>query len=190
MASNNHFDFLAPIYDNVIKTTDFPILESLLKLPISGNLLDAGGGTGRVSDVFSASASSIIVADLSHPMLKQSIQKQHLSPVCTHTEFLPFPKDYFDRVIMVDAFHHVYDQVITASELWRVLKHGGRIVIEEPNFLKLGVKLVALAEKIALMRSRFLSPEKIQDLFKFKFSNSFIKYDGYNCWIVIDKENI
>jgi demethylmenaquinone methyltransferase/2-methoxy-6-polyprenyl-1,4-benzoquinol methylase len=186
----NHFDLLAPIYDNVIKATDFSMLEALLKLPITGILLDAGGGTGRVSDALSGKASSIVVADLSHPMLKQSIKKQNLSPVCTHSEFLPFPSNYFERIIMVDAFHHVCDQVATANELWRVLKQGGRMVIEEPNINKFGVKMVALGEKITLMRSKFLTPEKIQDQFNFEDSNINIRYQGYNSWIVIDKKKI
>ncbi len=44
---NSHFNFLAPFYDRVIP---FARLEQTLKaldLPHAGNLLDAGGGTGR-----------------------------------------------------------------------------------------------------------------------------------------------
>ena len=48
-----------------------------------------------------------------------------------------------------------------------VLKPGGSIVIEEPDIRKFTVKLIALAEKITLMRSHFLSPDKIAGLFKF-----------------------
>ncbi|MFN2128866.1 MAG: class I SAM-dependent methyltransferase [Anaerolineales bacterium] len=187
MSLNNHFDILAPFYDKVIKPANITKIETLLNLPISGTLLDAGGGTGRVSTQFTGKASSIFVADLSLPMLRQTIQKSELSPACTHTEYLPFPRNYFERIIIVDAFHHVCDQAKTAEELWRVLAPGGRIVVEEPNFHLFGVKMVALAEKIFLMRSKFLPPEKIQFLFKFKYSNSFIDYDGYNSWIVIDK---
>ena len=76
---NNHFNFLAPIYDRVIKATDFSNLEGLLEIPVSGVLLDAGGGTGRVSNAFVGKASSIVVADLSHPMLKQTRKKKDLS---------------------------------------------------------------------------------------------------------------
>jgi len=189
MSINNHFDFLAPIYDKVIKSANNANLEALLNLPISGDLLDAGGGTGRISNLLKDRASSVFVADLSYPMLRQTIQKKGLLPVCTHSEFLPFPSNYFERIIMVDAFHHVCNQENTARELWRVLAPDGRIVVEEPNYHKFGVKLVAFAEKIVFMRSRFLLPENIKSLFGFKYSNSFIEYDGYNSWIVIDKGN-
>ena len=59
---------------------------------------------------------------------------------------------------MVDALHHVIHQGQTAREMYRVLKPGGRIVIEEPDIRKFGVKLIAVAEKLLLMRSHFLSP--------------------------------
>ena len=68
-----------------------------------------------------------------------------------------FKDKSFDRVIMVDALHHVKDYRITIHELWRVLMPGGRIVIEEPDIQTFPVKLMALVEKIALMRSHFIS---------------------------------
>ncbi len=66
---------------------------------------------------------------------------------------------------MVDALHHVINHQKTIDELWRLLKPGGRLVIEEMDLNQPLVKLVALAEKIALMRSHFLSPQAIAGLF-------------------------
>ena len=49
----DHFDFLAPIYDRVIRAPgESPLLE-LLSPPSPGWLLDAGGGTGRVAAALS-----------------------------------------------------------------------------------------------------------------------------------------
>jgi demethylmenaquinone methyltransferase/2-methoxy-6-polyprenyl-1,4-benzoquinol methylase len=81
----------------------------------------------------------------------------------------------------------VCDQDETARELWRVLKTGGKLIIEEPDIKHWGVKLVALAEKIALMRSHFLSPAKIKDLYRDVTDNIQIHNDGFNAWIVIEK---
>ena len=55
----------------------------------------------------------------------------------------------------------------TAAELWRTLKPGGRLVIMEPDIRLFSVKLVALAEKVALMRSHFLAPAAIVRLFRY-----------------------
>jgi demethylmenaquinone methyltransferase/2-methoxy-6-polyprenyl-1,4-benzoquinol methylase len=48
----------------------------------------------------------------------------------------------------------------------RVLRPGGRIVIEEPNIDHAVVKLIALGERLLLMRSRFYSPTDLARLFR------------------------
>ena len=45
----DHFGLLAPFYERVIPPPDLRRWQELLRLPVAGNLLDAGGGTGRVS---------------------------------------------------------------------------------------------------------------------------------------------
>ena len=88
---------------------------------------------------------------------------------------------------MVDALHHVIDQGQTAREMYRVLKPGGRIVIEEPDIRSFYVKLIAVGEKLLLMRSHFLSPPKIVDLFSFDSSKTAIHETEGNAWVVIEK---
>ncbi len=183
----DHFGFLAPFYEDFIKPKSPDILTGLLDLPVKGTLLDVGGGTGRVSGYLINQANKVIIADLSEKMLLQSLEKDGLESVCSHSEKLPFPDDHFERVIMVDALHHVCNQNETTRELWRVLKPGGRIVIEEPDINKWGVKLVALGEKIALMRSRFLTPSAIRDLYLHFTENVQVHREGHIAWIVIEK---
>lgn len=183
----DHFGFLAPVYENFIKPKSPDILAGYLDLPIKGSLLDVGGGTGRVSGFFKDQADEVIIADLSEKMLLQSFGKGRLQPVCSHAEKLPFPDEYFERVIMVDALHHVCSQKEATQELWRVLKPGGKIVIEEPDINNWGVKLVALGEKIALMRSLFLSPAEIAALYRSLTDNRQIFREGHIAWIVIQK---
>lgn len=182
----DHFGFLAPIYDRVIKPKNPEKLIQLLGLPIEGKILDAGGGTGRISQTLRGLSEHIVVADASLDMLKQAQAKGGLITVHSLSEALPFPNHSFERVLMVDALHHVYAQDQTINELWRVVKPGGVVVIEEPDIRTTIIKLVALAEKIALMRSRFLSPGAIADLFPAQ-TNSQIYVEGYNAWIVIEK---
>jgi demethylmenaquinone methyltransferase/2-methoxy-6-polyprenyl-1,4-benzoquinol methylase len=86
---------------------------------------------------------------------------------------------------MVDAFHHVVDQAATAFEMLRVLNPGGLLVIEEPDIRTFGVKLIAVAEKLLMMRSHFLSPEQIASLFP--HANTRIFTQGATAWIVVKK---
>ena len=50
MPINFLFDILAPVYDKVFKEPSQEELIQLLDLPTDGWMLDAGGGTGRVSN--------------------------------------------------------------------------------------------------------------------------------------------
>ncbi len=183
----DHFDLIASIYDRLIGPPDTERLQQLLKLPTHGWLLDGGGGTGRVSSHLNGLVGHIVVGDLSHRMLKKAKEKK-VCPVRTHIERLPFADEFFDRVLVVDALHHFCDQCEAIEDLLRVLKPGGRLVIEEPDFNHIGVKLLALAEKLFLMRSHFHTPQKIRDMIASCGYSAKIENDGrYTAWVVAQK---
>ena len=88
-------------------------------------------------------------------------------------------------MLIVDALHHVAGHAQTAAELWRVLQPGGRIIIQEPDIRTFRARLIALAEKLLLMRSHFLSPQQIADLFpQVKVE---IYTEDMSVWVVIQK---
>jgi demethylmenaquinone methyltransferase/2-methoxy-6-polyprenyl-1,4-benzoquinol methylase len=160
----DHFDLLAPIYDLVIPPPDPVRLRRLLRLPTQGRALEAGGGTGRVSSELIPLVGTLVVSDLSRPMLRQAHRKGALRPVQSYVERLPFPDASFDRVFAIDALHHFSDHHAAIGELLRVLRPAGRLVIEEPDIKRFSVKLIALVEKLALMNSHFLTGEQIRAL--------------------------
>jgi len=182
----DHFDMIAGLYNQTAQFSALAPLLDLLALPPGGVLLDAGGGTGRVAEVLRKMVREVVVADLSRGMLRHAANKG-LVTTCAPAEHLPFVSNAFDRIIMLDALHHVFDQLETVTELWRVLAPGGRIVIVEPDINKFVVKLIAIGEKMLLMRSHFLSMDKISALFFFQ--NSFVREysDEFNVWVCAEK---
>ncbi len=184
----DHFDLLASCYDKFIGKQSHDRLKQLLRLPTTGWLLDAAGGTGRVSEQLRHTVDGVIVCDLSHRMLRQTRKKALLIPVRSRIERLPFRNETFSRIVMVDAFHHLADQRLAIAELIRVLKPNGRLVIEEPNIHHFAVKMVAVAERLFLMRSHFFSPQQIQKMVQEFGLTAEIETDGkYIAWIVVDK---
>lgn len=183
----DHFSLLAPFYDFFIRPKNPEKISSLAHLPSDGIILDAGGGTGRVSQYLRGKVAQILVADESLKMLREAQKKDGLQPVLSLTENLPFQNDTFDCIIMVDALHHVADQRKSTHELWRVLKPGGRLIIEEPDIHSFGVKFLAVAEKLALMRSHFLSPQQIITLFEGKPAVTRLELEDASAWIIVEK---
>jgi demethylmenaquinone methyltransferase/2-methoxy-6-polyprenyl-1,4-benzoquinol methylase len=190
MAHFSHFDFLAPFYDRFIKTYDPTRLIAMAQLPVSGLLLDAGGGTGQKAYPLLKMLTGIVIADSSMGMLSQAVKKGGLITVCAETEQLPFKDESFERVIMVDALHHVSNYRTTAGELWRMVKPGGRILIEEPDIRMMPVKIMAILEKMALMRSHFISPREIAATFNYPNAQVKVDVEYTIAWITINKQAV
>ena len=180
----DHFDVIAPIFART-NYLSLDMMRKLAGLPAKGRLLDVGGGTGRVSSGLRADVDEIVIADASMGMLKRSASLPGLEAVGSYSEALPFPDASFERIIMVDALHHVIDQAGSAREMLRVLKPGGRIVIQEPNIRIFGVKLIAIAEKLLLMRSHILSADAIAGLFSNAKTNIF--FEDSSAWVMVEK---
>lgn len=186
MPSFDHFDFLAPWYDRFIDSPPDDLFLSLVGAGVR-RVLDAGGGTGRVSRQLQADGRWIALADSSIRMLRHAILAGDFGRVGSQTEQLPFAAGSFDCVLMVDALHHVQNQRQTLSELWRVLAPGGRLIIEEPDIQRLPVKLIALGEKLALMHSHFLTGEQIAGLLRGLGAEPVIQHKEHTLWVLADK---
>ena len=184
---NLHFDLVAPLYERLIRPPDVGPLTHALGLPADGLLLDAGGGTGRVSRALAPRVQGVVVCDASLGMLAQA-RPAGLRAVQGHAERLPFADGAFDRVLVVDALHHFRSQREAISELVRVLAPGGRLVVSEPDIAHAGVRLVALLERLALMDSHFLRPDEIAAIVATQGLSPRIERNGStSVWIIADK---
>jgi len=190
----DHFGWIARYYDRVFPFAGSEDLQSLLQLPTDGCLLDVGGGTGRVSEALRGLASQIVIADESVEMLQQAHAKS-LEVVCAHAERLPFRDGSFERILVVDVLHHVVDASKVMAEFCRLLPapdqsesgRGGRLVIEEGNIERWPVKLVALAERLLLMRSRFFNSADMLRMLAACDVCAEVKHQDSTVWLIADK---
>jgi ubiquinone/menaquinone biosynthesis C-methylase UbiE len=159
------FHWLAPFYDRIFHFCDAQQLLTLLNLEPHHRLLDVGGGTGRVASHLTRHVEQVCIIDVSLGMLIEA-QTKGLCAYRGAAEHLPFPDGAFDRILIVDAFHHFHDWPRAAAELVRVLRPGGRMVIEELDIRHRVVRLIALGERLLFMRSRFYAPADLAHLFQ------------------------
>lgn len=101
----------------------------------SKNILDVGCGTGTILSQLSKNECICLSGiDLSEEMIK--IAKQRLSNKIElkvgDSEQLPWGNRTFDAVICTDSFHHYPEPEKVLSEMKRVLKPNGHLIIGDP----------------------------------------------------------
>lgn len=189
MAGFDHFNFIGPIYDYIFGRGGDREIVNLARVQPDSRMLDVGGGTGRVSALFQGKVGLIQIVDTALKMLREA-QKKGITSVVAESERLPYEAGAFDRIILVDALHHVADQQGTLDEMWRLLAPGGWMIVEEPDIRNFSVKLIALMEKVLLMRSHFLSPSQIEIMAGVLPSSrvEIVQNRGV-AWVIINKPN-
>ena len=184
----DHFNLIARFYDRAIGPHESQKLRQQLQLPEGGLLLDVAGGTGRVLSGLLPWTGHMVVCDLAAGMLRQARDKREAAPVRSAAELLPFSASRFDRVLMVDALHHMADQQRALREMYRVLAPGGRLVIEEYDIRHWAIRIVALLEKIALMQSHFMPLTQIGLALERMGARVEVRMNGASrAWILAEK---
>lgn len=95
-------------------------------------VLEAGCGTGLILRRLAPHVKLAVGLDLSAGMLR-SAHKRDLSVVQASVTHVPFPDDTFDVVCSFKVLAHVEPIVLALRELSRVLRPGGRLIVEFYN---------------------------------------------------------
>ena len=142
------YDYLRSAQLNVI---------SMLEVRENMNFLDIGCGTGwgigqaaRLID-FKGSFYGI---DLSQKMIEKAQENfkdyANFHFIKANSESIPLDDNFFDIVICTNSFHHYVHPDKAMKEIFRLLKHGGRIYILDPAadfwIIKVVDKIIKLFE--------------------------------------------
>lgn len=99
--------------------------------------LDVATGGGHTAFALAPSVGEVVACDLTMVMLKKARTEaairglERISFVAADASCLPFPDEIFDTVTCRRAAHHFEDIASALQEMRRVLKVGGRLVIED-----------------------------------------------------------
>lgn len=98
--------------------------------PTNGTFLDIGCGTGNYTLALARKEATFYGADPSREMLQIAEQtSDEVDWVCAKAENLPFTDSLFDGVLATLTIHHWYDLSKGLSEIYRVLKPEGNLVV-------------------------------------------------------------
>jgi len=161
--------FTTPIGALVKKYESELILEMLG--PEQGEIiLDAGCGTGVFTIDILSLGTHVIGLDVSLPMLLRAGEKArgyHFQMVLGDILNLPFPEEFFDKVVSITALEFIDDAKAAIQELFRVTKKGGDIVVATLNSLSPWAsrrKVEAEKGHTLFKRAIFRSPEELLSL--------------------------
>ncbi|MEY2560826.1 MAG: hypothetical protein QOG51_1241 [Verrucomicrobiota bacterium] len=143
------YDQWAAIYDrdaNPLPALEEPLVAELLGDVRGLEILDVGCGTGRHSVRMTAAAARVTAVDFSSKMLAQAREKAGAGDVRFQahdlSQPLPFADKRFDRVLCALVVDHIEDLDKLFSEMHRVCRPGGNVVVSgmHPAMLLRGVQ--------------------------------------------------
>jgi SAM-dependent methyltransferase len=98
----------------------------------TGRVLDAGAGVGGFLDSLGPVGTQLHHLDASATHLRACRMRGHGRGVQADSEHLPFKTDAFDLVCLFDVLEHLDDDGAALTEVRRVLRPGGRVLIHVP----------------------------------------------------------
>ena len=141
------WDKVAGVYDIFVNVINRKTHKKLKK--IVGNLIEPGDivlecacGTGLLSAVIAPKCTRLTATDFSEKMLKKAEKNCHVFRNITYAKTditaLPFADCSFDKVVAGNVIHLLDNPLIALSELNRVCKDGGMLII--PTYMNKDVK--------------------------------------------------
>ena len=111
---------------------------SIVNIVRDQTVLDIASGEGYGSNILASHASYVVGVDIdenSVSMAGSKYIKDNLEFIHANATKIPFPDDYFDVVVSFETIEHLneLDQKIFLSEIKRVLKDRGVIIMSTPD---------------------------------------------------------
>jgi ubiquinone/menaquinone biosynthesis C-methylase UbiE len=113
------------------------LLKTYLPEDKDAKILDAGGGTGRLTLPLAKLGDRVTLCDLSPGMLAIARENLHREGLLDRVEIkeadlasLPFHDETFALVLCFHGAFSIADSLKAAKELTRVMKRGGKIIVD------------------------------------------------------------
>ena len=148
------FDRVAPFYDRWIGRFMSGRMErmvSMLACSPDEVILDLGGGTGLLSRRLVSRCKQVHLLDESPAMVRQVRHGKVRVQVGNATQ-TPYPDRFFDAIVLSDVLHHIREHNLLLDEVRRLLKPGGRLLVNEVDLERALGRAVASLEALFFVR--------------------------------------
>lgn len=176
------------VYGNRVKW-----ITKYLKDVSGKSLLDAGCGIGFFSEVARRQGAKVVSLDFSPQALRVYRKRggADATLMVGSVEELPFSNNQFDFAMAIDVIEHLYHPRLLLSEMYRVVKPGGRVIVETDNeatwFTKRGFRRVnnwlqgrtPLGQKLTKIRSEIQSTSLHVETFDFQSMRATLEATGF-----------
>lgn len=144
------FDRIASHYDKWVgsfMSSRMDGMAELLSCSKEEVVLDLGGGTGLFARRLVDRCGEVHLLDESSRMIEQ-VRHEKIKTCLGSGTRAPYPDRFFDAVVLSDVFHHVREQDLLLGEIRRVLKPGGRLMVNEVDVERFMGRIVARLENL------------------------------------------
>ena len=132
------WDYIANFYDFFENLYNSKVNQELCKkvaerMSSNDNVLECACGTGMISIHIATKCRSLIATDFSQGMLAKSRKRckkiKNIRVEKANILHLEYPNESFDKIVAANVIHLLDQPDIAISELIRVCKKGGKIII-------------------------------------------------------------
>lgn len=144
----NDFSNFMSEYD--VKTRANLIGQLLSGLNLEGSCLEVGCGTGRISELLADRFSDLTVSDISSILCTDVAERLQVKSRQSDACDLSFEDETFDFVISSECIEHTPNPKLAITEMLRVLKPNGIIILTSPN--KLWYPALVIAQLVRIRK--------------------------------------
>jgi len=145
------------------------VREALDAVPGEGPLLDVGCGAGIFLREMNLPQERMVGLTISPDEAYVAWSRNAVPAICGAMPSAPFPRGTFAAITMFEVLEHLYDPSVYVEAAARLLRPGGRLILQVPNagswqFLLLGERWSGLDIPRHLLLFR---PDDLQNLLEF-----------------------